>query len=103
MGKYSLMTTVFVLGQNCISLGFPILITRETAKSPINASQYYINSCIVSIGLLSIILIFIFPALYIYTVDTEMLFSMCLILLALIPSVFTMYAESVLLGLERAE
>ncbi|HYV51879.1 MAG TPA: hypothetical protein VE971_01175, partial [Candidatus Eisenbacteria bacterium] len=26
MGKYSLMITVLILGQNCISHGFPILI-----------------------------------------------------------------------------
>ena len=103
MGKYSLMTTVFVLGQNCISLGFPILITREIAKSPINAGKYYINSCMVSLGLLSMILIFVFPTLYIFSEDAEIQFSMYLILLALIPSIFTMYAEAVLLGLERAE
>jgi O-antigen/teichoic acid export membrane protein len=103
MGKYSLMTTVFILGQNCISLGFPILITREIAKSPMNASQYYINSCIVSLVLLSIILMFVFPYLHFFTDDIEIRICMYLILLSLIPSIFTMYAEAVLLGLEKAE
>lgn len=103
MGKYSLMTTVFILGQNCISLGFPVFITRETAKSPIHASQYYVNSCIVSLGLLSIILILLCPSLWFLTEDIEIQFSLQLILLSLIPSVFTIYAEAVLLGLERTE
>lgn len=103
MGKYSLMTTVFILGQNCISLGFPVLITRETAKSPINASQYYINSCMVSSVLLIIILVLLCPSLWILTEDIEVRFSLELILLSLIPSVFTIYAEAVLLGLEKTE
>jgi len=103
MGKYSLMITVLILGQNCISLGFPILITRETAKFPLRASQYYINSCIVSLGLLIIILIFICPSLWFFAEDRELQISLQFILLSLIPSIFTIYAEAILLGLERTE
>src|SRR5262249_14431003 len=76
---------------------------RETAKYPANAGEYYINCCIVSFALLCIILIFIFPSLYIITEDRKILFSIYSILLALIPSIFTIYAESTLLGLEKAE
>jgi O-antigen/teichoic acid export membrane protein len=103
MGKYALMTTVLILGQNCISLGFPILITRETAKLPLRASQYYISSCVVSLGLLSIILLFICPTLWLFVEDTEMQISLQFVLLSLIPSIFTIYAEAVLLGLEKTE
>ena len=32
LGKYSLLMTVFILGQACGTLGLSIIITRETAQ-----------------------------------------------------------------------
>lgn len=103
LGKYSILLAVFVFGQNVASLGLPVLITREIAKVPRAAGEYYLGACVVSLGVVASLLLILFPVLSWLIDDAELQVGLLLVLLSLLPSVPIVQAEAVLLGLERSQ
>jgi O-antigen/teichoic acid export membrane protein len=102
LGKYSLMMTVFVVGQSCATLGLPIIITREVAKARHLAGYYFVNACALTGGLIALALLALVPAMCASVTDAEMRVAISLTLVSLVPSVVLAYGEGVLLALERA-
>lgn len=101
LGKYSLMMTVFVVGQSCVSLGLPVIITREIAKHPDDAGRYFVSTCAVTFAIVGLALGAALVALR-WTAEPDLRTALSLVLLALLPSVLTLHAEAVLLAFERA-
>jgi O-antigen/teichoic acid export membrane protein len=102
LGKYSLVMTVFVVGQSCATLGLPIIVTREVAKARHLAGYYFVNACALTGGLIALALLALIPAVCASLADTEMRVAISLTLLSLVPSVVLGYGEGVLLAFERA-
>jgi O-antigen/teichoic acid export membrane protein len=102
LGKYSLMMTVFVLGQSCATLGLPVLITRDVARARETAGRYFVTASVVTTGLLLPLVVLAVPALHWLVADTELTRALGYVLVALLPSVLTLYGEAVLLAFERA-
>ncbi len=102
LGKYSLIMTVFVVGQACATLGFSIIITREVAKAPRLAGHYYLNACALTVALIALALLALIPGMWAITDEPEMRLAMTFTLLSLLPSVLMAHGESVLLAFGRA-
>lgn len=102
LGKYSLMMTVFVLGQNCAALGLPIVITREVAQAHHNAGRYFISACLLTMTIVLLAVVGAIGGLRWAMSDVELRWALELVLLSLLPSVVTAYGEAVLLAFERA-
>lgn len=101
LGKYSVLMTVFVLGQSCAGLGLPIVITREVAKRRETAGRYFVSASALTVGLLVPVILIAFLILDRTLAEAEMSLAVGLILISLVPSTITLYAEAVLLGTER--
>src|ERR1700686_2173133 len=102
LGKYSLVMTVFIVGQQCAALGLPILITREVSKGHELAGHYFMNACVLTSGLVALALLGLMPVVWSALDDSEMRIAMSLTLLSLLPSVPMAYGEAVLLAFGRA-
>jgi len=50
LGKYSLMMTVFVVGQTVAALGLQVVVTREVAKSPAGAGRYFMHASLLAMA-----------------------------------------------------
>ncbi|HSQ00667.1 MAG TPA: oligosaccharide flippase family protein [Candidatus Dormibacteraeota bacterium] len=101
LGKYSLMMTVFVVGQSCVSLGLPVVITREVAKNPGDAGRYFLNACVVTFVIAGVAVGVALSGLR-WTAEADLRTALSLVLLSMFPSVVTQYGEAVLLAFERA-
>jgi O-antigen/teichoic acid export membrane protein len=102
LGKYSLLTTVFILGQNCAPLGLPIVLTREVAAAPRDAGRWMAAACAVSLACVGVVVLASAPLIGATVADAPLAQGLVLILLALVPSVVTLHGEAVLLALGRA-
>ena len=102
LGKYSLVMTVFIVGQQCAALGLPILITREVSKRAALAGHYFMNACVLTSALVAVALVAGLPIVWSSLDDHEMRIAMSLTLLSLLPSVPMAYGEAVLLAFGRA-
>jgi O-antigen/teichoic acid export membrane protein len=102
LGKYSLVMTVFVVGQACATLGLSIIITREVSKAPHLAGHYFLNACALTGGLIALALFGLIPGVWLLLADPEMRIAISLTLLSLLPSVPMVYGEGVLLAFGRA-
>lgn len=102
LGKYSLVMTVFVLGQNCATLGLPIIITREVAAARERAGRYFVTACATTLVLVAPIVLVACLAVRALVAEGDVAAALGLVLLALVPSVVTSYAESIFLAFERA-
>lgn len=102
LGKYSLVMTIFVLGQSCVGFGLPLVITREVAQTHEAAGKYLASACIVSLLLLIPILAVAFPILRWAVTDQELYWAICLVLMALLSTSVNAYGEAVLLAFEHA-
>lgn len=102
LGKYSLVMTVFIVGQSCATLGLNIIITREVSKAPNLAGHYFLNACALTGGLIGLALVGLIPGTWALLADSEMRLAILLTLLSLLPSVPMAYGESVLLAFGRA-
>jgi O-antigen/teichoic acid export membrane protein len=102
LGKYSLMMTVFGVGQICATLGVPVIITREVARDHGTASRCLMNACVVVLLLLLAPLLLLMAGTAVGVSDAAMRVALPLVLVGLVPSVFISFCEAVLLGLERA-
>jgi O-antigen/teichoic acid export membrane protein len=101
LGKYSLMMTVFVVGQSCVSLGLPVVITREVAKHRGDAGRYFISACAVTFVIAGVAIAAALGALR-WTAEPDLRTALSLVVLSMLPSVVTLYGEAVLLAFERA-
>lgn len=102
LGRYSLMMTVFTVGQSCATLGLTVIITREVAKERHLAGRYFINACALTGGLIILTLLALIPAVWASLADQDMRVAISLTLLSLVPSVVMGNGEGVLLAFERA-
>jgi O-antigen/teichoic acid export membrane protein len=102
LGKYSLMMTVFVVGQSCATLGLPIVVTREVARARRDAGRYLIAASAVTYALLILVIGAALAALHWAVDDAALRWALGIMLVALLPSVITIHGESVLLAFERA-
>jgi O-antigen/teichoic acid export membrane protein len=102
LGKYSLVMTVFIVGQACAPLGLSVIITREVSKAPHLAGHYFLNACALTGGLIALALLGLIPGVWSLLADPEMQIAISLTLLSLLPSVPMTYGESVLLAFGRA-
>src|SRR5262249_41623090 len=102
LGKYSLMMTVFMLGQNCATFGLPVIITREVARTHTQAGRYLVSASAVAATFLVIAVSVAIGVLHCTMTDIDLRWAVDLILLSLFPSVITLYGEAVLLAFERA-
>lgn len=102
LGKYSLMMTVFTVGQSCATLGLTIIITREVAKARHLAGHYFTNACALAGGLISLVLLALVPAVWIFLPETDMRAAISLTLLSLLPSVVMGNGEGIMLAFGRA-
>jgi O-antigen/teichoic acid export membrane protein len=101
LGKYSLMMTLFIVGQSCVGLGLPVLITREVARRPADAGRYFVSACALTAAI-AVALLGIALAVVLRSPDAELRGALALVLAALLPSIATTHAEAVLLAFERA-
>jgi O-antigen/teichoic acid export membrane protein len=101
LGKYSLMMTVFVVGQSCVSLGLPVVITREVAKRPADAGRYFVSACAVAFAVAGFAVAVALGAVR-WTAEADLRTALSLVILSMLPSVVTWYGEAVLLAFERA-
>lgn len=101
LGKYSLLMTVFVLGQSCVGLGLPVLITREVSRQRAEAGRYVVNACAVTGVILGPVLA-VAAAVAARASDRELGIALALVIGALLPSMVIVHAEAVLLAFERA-
>jgi len=102
LGKYSLVMTIFIVGQSCATLGLSIIITREVSKAPQLAGHYFLNACALTGGLIALALTVLVPGAWSVQHDAEMRLAVALTLLSLLPSVPMAYGEAVLLAFGRA-
>jgi O-antigen/teichoic acid export membrane protein len=102
LGKYSLMMTVFVLGQSCAPLGLPVVITREVAQAHQDAGRYFMSACAITVTLVVAALAVVSGGLRWAMTDVELRWAIELVLVSLVPSVVTAHGEAVLLAFERA-
>jgi O-antigen/teichoic acid export membrane protein len=102
LGKYSLVMTVFIVGQSCATLGLSIIITREVSKTPQLAGHYFLNACALTGALIALALVALVPGVSALLHDAEMRVAIALTLLSLLPSVPMAYGEAVLLAFGRA-
>jgi O-antigen/teichoic acid export membrane protein len=102
LGKYSLLMTVFILGQACGSLGLPVIITREVAQEHARAGHYFVNATLLTTAIVTVFLLGAVPIAHRMFDEREMQVAMSLVLVTFLPSVVMGYGEAVLLALERA-
>jgi len=102
LGKYSLMMTVFTVGQSCAPLGLTVIITREVAKARHLAGHYFSNACALTGGLIALALLALMPAVWVFLGEPEMRIAICLTLLSLLPSIVMGYGEGVVLAFGHA-
>ncbi len=101
LGKYSLMMTVFIVGQSCVGLGLPVIITREVARRHGEAGRYFLNACLVT-GAVAVIALAGAWAWLAHSSDAELRIALPLVLAALLPTLLIVHGEAVLLAFERA-
>jgi O-antigen/teichoic acid export membrane protein len=102
LGKYSLMMTVFVIGQSCAPLGLPIIVTREVARAHRQAGRYFMASCAVTTAVVLLVVGAAAGTLPMIMQDAPVRVAVELVLLSLVPTVVIAYGEAVLLAFERA-
>lgn len=103
LGKYSLMMTVFTVGQSCAPLGLTVIVTREVAKARHLAGHYFTNACVLTSGLIAVLLLALIPAVWAFVTDPAMRIAIALTLLSLLPSVVLGFGEGVVLACGHAE
>jgi O-antigen/teichoic acid export membrane protein len=102
LGQYSLVMTVFVVGQACATLGLPVIVTREVARDRKGAGRYLFNATLVAGVLVGLALLAIIPAAAWLVREDDMRMATSLALLTLLPSALVANAEAVLLAFGRA-
>lgn len=102
LGKYSLVMTVFVLGQSCAGFGLPLVITREVAQQREAAGRFFVNACTVTSALLLPMLAVALATLAHTMADAELAWAIGLVLVALLITSVNAYGESILLAFEHA-
>jgi O-antigen/teichoic acid export membrane protein len=102
LGKYSLVMTVFVLGQSIAGFGLPVVLTREVARARASAGTYLVHACLLTTALLAPLLLIAAATLALTVDDPALLWALLLVLAALLPTSITQYGEAVLLAFERA-
>ncbi len=101
LGQYALLSTVLVLGQSCIGLGLPVVVTREVAQRGRAAAGICRAACALSVLAAALALPLAALALR-ATGDAALRDALGLIVLALLPTALVVQGEAALLGLGRA-
>jgi O-antigen/teichoic acid export membrane protein len=102
LGRYSLLMTVFIVGQTIAGFGLPVIVTREVAQAPRRAGTYFVGASLVSLLLVLPLLLVVEPMLRRWVTGYEMGPALFVVLLTLVPSSITQAGEAVLLAFERA-
>lgn len=102
LGKYSLLMTVFIVGQACGTLGLSVIITRDVAQDPSRAGHYFFNATILTGLVVAAFVLAALPVVHRTFDEQEMQVAMSLVVGTFVPSVVMSYGEAVLLALERA-
>jgi O-antigen/teichoic acid export membrane protein len=103
LGQYSLVMTVFVVGQSCGSLGLPVIVTREVARARELAARYLVNASLVAVAVVAAALAVVLPAAWGVATESDMRVAVSLTLLSLLPSAVIANGEAVLLAFGRAD
>jgi O-antigen/teichoic acid export membrane protein len=101
LGGYSLVMSVFVLLESLAALGLPVVVTREVAKRPKEATTQFAAGCAVGLGIVLALLVLAVPGLLVWGGGTPVSVAMAILALAVLPSVITAFATAVLLALEH--
>lgn len=102
LGKYSLMMTVFVIGQSCVTFGLPVIVTREVAQAHEGAGRHFMAACAVTGVAVFVGLALVATAMPWLVSDQPLRLATELVLVALLPTIIIAYGEAVLLAFERA-
>lgn len=102
LGKYSLVMTVFIVGQSIAGFGLPVVLTREVAQARQRAGAYLVHACALTTLILAPVLLLAAGVLGVTVDDSALRWSLLFILTALLPTSITQYGEAVLLAFERA-
>ncbi|HLK10808.1 MAG TPA: oligosaccharide flippase family protein [Candidatus Binatia bacterium] len=102
LGRYSLLMTVFIVGQTIAGFGLPVIVTRDVAQAHGRAGAYFVGASLVSLLLVVPLLLVGEPALVRWVTGAEMGPALFVVLLTLVPSSITQAGEAVLLAFERA-
>ena len=101
LGAYSLVMAVFVFIESLAALGLPVVVTREVAKRPAEASRQFAAGCAVGLGIVVGVLAFVIPGLLIWGQRTRVTLAMAILAVAVLPSVITAFGTAVLLALDH--
>jgi O-antigen/teichoic acid export membrane protein len=102
LGKYSLVMTVFIVGQSIAGFGLPVVLTREVAQARDRAGAYLVHACALTTAILAPVLLVAAGVLGVAVDDPALRWALLFILTALVPTSITQYGEAVLLAFERA-
>ncbi|RMD85374.1 MAG: hypothetical protein D6815_02035, partial [Candidatus Dadabacteria bacterium] len=101
LGQYSLVMTCYLLGRTCVTLGLPVVLTRETARQPESAGRMVTHGLLVSGGFAAGIFLVAIVAARTLTADAGIQASVALTAATLLPAAALGTAEAVFLGLTR--
>jgi O-antigen/teichoic acid export membrane protein len=102
LGAYSIAMAVFVVAEGLAALGLGVIATREVARQPEAAGQYFVASCVVSAAVITPLLLVAVPLLLEWRGGASVAATATGILaLATLPSVITGIGSATFLGLER--
>lgn len=103
LGRYSLLMTVFVLGQTVAGFGLQLVVTREVAQRHDLAGRYFSTACLVTAAFMLPIVAVASPLLFGATADHELALAIVLVLLGLLITSINVHGEAVLLAFERVQ
>lgn len=103
LGRYSLLMTVFVLGQTVAGFGLQLVVTREVAQRHDVAGRYFSTACLVTAAFMVPIVAIAVPLSFGTTADHELALAIALVLLALLVTSINVHGEAVLLAFERVQ
>jgi O-antigen/teichoic acid export membrane protein len=103
LGQYSLLMTVFVVGQSCASLGLPVIVTREVARARERAGRYFVNASLIGVTAMVACVAALALAAWAVGSERDMSLALGLTVLSLVPSATLANGDAVLLAFGRAE
>lgn len=97
LGKYSLLMTVFVVGQSCAAFGLPVVVTREVARMRASAGRYFVNATVLTVALSALALTAMLPVAW-RLAEPDVRVALVLTLLTVLPSAALANAEAVFIA-----
>ncbi len=102
LGEYSLLVSLFFIGQTTSTAGLHILLTRDIARAPRRASAYFVAACAIGVGAAIVSSIALVPAFAAGVSQRHVTVALAIMAVSLVPTVAATFGESTLLAFEKA-